>query len=110
MKEYSLFLLSVFISSVSQIMLKKSTGILYKSWWMEYINLYVIVAYVIFILSTFLTMYAYRGVPLSLGPILEATSYIYVSIMSFIFLKEEIKRKKIIGLIFIIIGILISTK
>lgn len=110
MSDSILFLFSVFIASISQIMLKKSAKIQYKSCWMEYINLYVIIAYVIFILSTFITMYAYKGVPLSLGPVLESTGYIYVSVMSSIFLKESLKKRKIMGLILIVMGVLISAK
>ena len=109
MKDYLIFLVSVFISSVSQIILKKSAKITYKSWWKEYLNLYVIVAYIIFILSTFITMYAYRGVPLSFGPILEATGYIYVTIMSAFFLKEKVSKRKYIGVAIIILGVICSS-
>ena len=33
-----------------------------------------------FVGCTFLTMLAYKGIPLSLGPVLEATSYLYVTV------------------------------
>ena len=40
----------------------------------------VIFAHAMFVGTTFLSIIAYRGIPLSMGPILEATSYIYVTI------------------------------
>lgn len=68
----------------------------------------VIGAYICFLGSSLLTTLAYRGVPLSLGPVLEATSYIYIVLLSRIFLKETITKKKVMGNLLIIIGILIS--
>lgn len=60
-----------------------------------------------FFASSLLTTLAYRGVPLSLGPVLESTSYLYIMILSYLFLDEKITRKKILGNILIIAGILI---
>ncbi len=102
-----LFLFSVFISSVSQILLKKSAGKTHESRIREYLNPPVITAYFIFFVSTLLTMYAYRYVPLSLGPVLESTGYLWVSLLGLLFLKEKISRKKWIGLGMIIAGIII---
>ncbi len=107
---YSLiFLSSVFISSVSQILLKISANLSYKNKWKEYINGKVIIAYGMFFLSSFMTILAYRGVPLSLGPILEASGYIWVTILSYFILKESVSKRKLAGIIVILLGILIST-
>ena len=108
MRDYILFLLSVFISSISQIALKKSSKNQYQKLLIEYINPLVIFAYGIFFLSTLLTMYAYKGVPLSIGPILEGSGYIFVSIMGYIILHEKVGKRKKIGLFFILAGILIT--
>lgn len=102
-----IFLVSVFISSVSQIMLKKSTEKIYKSKLNEYLNFKVIFAYGLFFLSSLLTVLAYKNVPLSMGPILEATGYIYVSVLGFFLLKEKIGIKKGVGMGIIVIGIII---
>jgi len=108
MKGYiALFLFSVFISSVSQIMLKTSANIKYKRWIDEYLNPKVIVAYGLFFASSLLTVFAYKYVPLSMGPILEATGYVFVSVLGYFVLKEKIGKRKIIGLIIIISGIMI---
>lgn len=102
-----LFLAAVFISSVSQVMLKKSAEKTYKSRIQEYMNTSVIIAYILFLGSTLLTVTAYKYIPLSMGPILEATGYIWVAAMGMIFLKERMNRKKILGLLMIVGGIIV---
>lgn len=109
MKNILLFLFSVFISSVSQIILKISAGEEHENVVKEYLNGKVICAYGIFFTSSLLTVVAYRYVPLSMGPILESSGYIFVSILGYIFLKERISRRKIIGIVFIILGIVIAS-
>lgn len=101
----AIYLSSVFVSSVSQILLKKSAGKTYQTAWKEYINPRVIIAYGMFFLSTLLTMYAYKFVPLSLGTLLEASGYIYIPILSYFFLSEKITKMKVVGAVFIIAGI-----
>ncbi len=101
------FLISVFVSSISQIILKKSAEKEYNDIIHEYMNVRVIGAYSMFVVSTLLTMYAYKGVPLTLGTLLEAVGYIYIPILSFVFLKEKITLNKIIGSAFIILGIVV---
>ena len=102
-----IFIFGTFISSVSQIILKKSAGKEYSSKIREYLNIRVISAYGIFFAATFCTIIAYSKIPLSFGPILEATGYIFIAVLSFIFLKEKINLKKKIGLALIIVGIVV---
>ncbi len=102
-----LLLLSVFISSVSQIILKKASQRIWKSRLAEYLNVYVIGAYSLFFLSTVLTMLSLRHVPLSMQPVLESTGYIYVSVMGYFLLKENFCRRKVLGILVIILGILV---
>jgi drug/metabolite transporter (DMT)-like permease len=90
---------------VSQVILKKSSERKYASVISEYLNFRVIFAYGLFFVSTLLTMYAYKGVPLSFGVLLEAMGYIYIPILCYFFLNEKISRLKIVGSIFIILGI-----
>lgn len=102
-----IFLFSVLISSISQIILKKSANKTYKSRSNEYLNPMVIVAYIIFFSATFLTMLAYKQVPLSMGPVLESSGYIYVALLGTIILKEKMTKRKLMGNTLIIIGIII---
>lgn len=104
-----LLLTGVFISAVSQVMLKKASMKQYKSAIYEYLNPLVIFAYVLFFGTTFLSVLAYRGIPLSMGPVLESTSYLYVTFFGVVIFKEKITRKKILGLALIISGIIVYT-
>ncbi len=106
---YSLFLLAgVFISAISQVLLKKAALKKYESKIREYLNVRVIIAYTLFVATTFMSILAYRGIPLSMGPVLEATSYIYVTIFGVKIFGEKINKGKIIALVLIISGIVIS--
>lgn len=102
-----LLLLSVFISSVSQIILKRAADKTYESTLKEYMNPMVIGAYGLFFCSVILTMLALKHVPLSMSPILESTGYIFVSVMGYIFLKERFSRRKLMGFALILAGIVI---
>ncbi len=102
-----LLLFSVFISSVSQILLKKAADKTYKDHIREYINPLVIFAYGMFFCSVILTMLALRNIPLSMQPILESAGYIFVTVMGYFFLKERIGKKKLAGIGLILLGILI---
>ena len=104
-----IMIISTLISSISQVMLKKSAGKTYESKIKEYLNPFVITAYGLFFGCTLITMYALKVVPLSMAPILEATGYIFVSVLSYIFLKEKMTRKQLLGMAVIIIGIVIYT-
>ena len=106
---YALILmLGTFLASISQVMLKKAAQKEYSSRLKEYLNPLVIGAYAIFVGTTFLSILAYRGLPLSLGPILEATGYIYVTVFGVTIFHEKLNRKKILALCMIIGGIILS--
>lgn len=104
---YALYLVSVLVASLSQVILKKSAMIHYETRLKEYLNPYVIGAYFFFFGSSLLTTFAYRGVPLTIGPVLESTGYIYVGILGMLILKEKLSRRKIIGNLLIVGGILV---
>lgn len=103
----SLILIGTFISAISQVMLKKATVKKYASKLKEYLNPLVFFAYVMFVGTTFLSILAYKGIPLSMGPVLEATSYIYVTFFGITIFKEKFNIKKGIALILIITGIVV---
>ena len=103
----ALMLLGVFISAVAQVLLKKAAMRHYESFWAQYLNPHVIIAYAIFFCATFLSIFAYKVVPLSMGPILEATGYIYVTIFGVVIFKERITGGKLMALVLIIGGIVV---
>lgn len=102
-----LLLLGTFLASISQVMLKKAALRSYENKLQEYLNPLVIVAYLIFFGTTFLSIFAYRGIPLSMGPVLEATSYIYVTIFGVTIFKEKLNGRKLLALALIMGGILV---
>lgn len=103
----AVLLVGVFLSAVSQVMLKKAAMRQYSSRLREYLNPLVIFAYTIFVGTTFLSIYAYKGIPLSMGPVLEATSYIYVTIFGVTIFKEKLNWRKLAALVLIVAGIVV---
>lgn len=104
-----ILLTGVFIGSVSQVLLKKSAMKDYESKIKEYLNPLVIFAYFLFVITTLLSILAYRGIDVSHGLILESTSYIYVTVWGIKIFKEKIDLKKIIALVLIIVGSIVFT-
>jgi len=102
-----IFLLSVSIASISQILLKKSATIDRTNKISEYLNIYVISSYGLLFISTLLTLYAYKEIKLSIGMVLETVSYILVPILSYFILREKINKRQILAMLLIILGILV---
>lgn len=102
-----IYLFGVLISAVSQVLLKKAAMKEYDSPIKEYLNPFVIFAYLMFFGATLMTILAYKVVPLSMGAILEATSYIYITIFGVTIFKEKIGKEKAFALALIIGGIIV---
>lgn len=100
-------LLGVFVSAISQVLLKKSAMREHESALREYLNPLVVFAYALFVVSTLLSVVAYRGIPLSMGPILEATGYIYVTAFGVLLFHERVDARKLVALVLIVAGIAI---
>lgn len=98
-------IISVLVASFSQILLKRSAGKAYSSVIFEYLNPYVICGYGMMFLSMFLTIIAYEGMEFTNVQIVEATGYIMVLILSYIFFHEKITKRKLLGMLFIFAGI-----
>lgn len=110
MLKYVLIMLTgTFIASCSQIVLKKAAEKEYASKIAEYLNPMVMGAYIVFFGASLCSVIGYKMVPLSIGPILEATGYIWVAILGKMFLGEHISKRKGLGLIVIIAGIVIAS-
>lgn len=100
-------LFGVFVSAVSQVMLKKSANKTYESHIKEYLNPLVVFAYVLFVVSTLLSTLAFKVIPLSMGPILDATGYIYVTAAGVLIFHERLNRRKVVALALIVLGIIV---
>ena len=91
--------LSVFVASLSQVLLKKSTFCKYESLLREYLNPFVIGGYVLMVLSMLLTVYAYSGMDYKNGPLIESFGNVIVLMLSYVFFKERISARKLVGMI-----------
>lgn len=101
------WIISVLISSIAQVMLKAEANKEHESRIREYLNPMVITAYAIFFLSTFLTMYALKYVPLTYSPIIEPLSYIFVPVIGVLVLKERISKRRVLGIAIMLVGIVV---
>ena len=106
-KYMAVWMISVFISSVAQVLLKVAANKKYPSRIREYLNPIVIVSYGIFFLSTILTMYALKYVPLTMSPIIEPCSYTFVPALGWLVLKEKISKRRLLGMGIMLVGIAI---
>ncbi len=105
---YILVVIGVFLSSCSQILLKKSAEREHTSKVSEILNKQVIIAYSVFFISVIFNVIALKhGVNVKDLPILEALGYVFVPILSFVFLKEKVTKRNVWALLVIICGILV---
>lgn len=95
------------VSAFSQILLKKSANIPHEGFWKQYLNKYVISGYTLMLISTLLAVWAYSGMSYKFGPPLESIGFIMITILSAVILKEKITKKKVLGVILIVVGIMI---
>lgn len=104
-----LFLLGVLVAAISQILLKIEAEKEHKSFIAEYLNVRVIVSYVLFFGATFITVLCYKFIPLSLGAMLDACGYVFVTVMGYFILKEKVSTRKLGGIILILVGVVIAS-
>jgi len=97
----------ILCGAFAQILLKSSASKTYKSVHLEYFNIRVIVAYGIFFVSTAVNMYLLRYIPLSMMSILGASTYIFVPTLSWLIMKEKLNKKQVVGLTFIVLGLIV---
>lgn len=95
------------INSVSQIILKKAAMKKYPSHLREYLNFPVIGAYVLAVAVTLINCVAYKHIPISLGAILTASGYLFVTLGGMLCFKEKLGLKKLLALGMILTGIVI---
>lgn len=100
-----IYLCSVFVASLSQILLKTAANRKYPDKIREYLNRYVIAGYALLFVSTILTMLALKKVPLSWANVIESSGYFFVFIMGYLILKERFSKRKIVGILVIFAGI-----
>ena len=103
----AIYALGVFLASVSQVLLKIEASKEHDSLLAEYLNPLVVFAYAIFVATTLLTILAYTVIPVSLGAVLEATSYLYVTAFGALVFHERVSAKKLVALALIVGGVVV---
>ena len=66
-----------------------------------------ICGYGIMMAGMLLNVLAYRKVEYKNGPVIESLGFLFVMVLSWFFFKEKITKKKLIGNLIILVGILI---
>lgn len=110
MNKYMMMMFAAtFFSAMSQILLKKSANKEHKSWIYEYLNWRVILAYFIFFSVLLVNTYAYTQVDMKYGAVIDAFTYVFVMILSWLILREKFTKWKLIGNLIIVAGVIIYT-
>ena len=102
-----LFECTIILSAALQIPLKKSATNTKHKGIKTYLNPIVIAVYGSFFAITFITTYLFQYVDLVLSTLLYKTEYIFIALFSMIFLKEKITKRRLLGLVVILIGVLV---
>lgn len=104
---FFLYVCSVVLAAISQILLKKSALKEHDSFLKEYLNPYVIGGYVLTGFSMLLTVFAFRGMAYKNGPIIESLGYILVMIFGIFVFREKLTKRKCLGTVLILAGIFV---
>ncbi|MDO4731645.1 MAG: EamA family transporter [Clostridia bacterium] len=104
---YLILIASVLVSSFGNVLLKKGAQKNYDTILKEYLNPYVIFGYILIFSSSLLTILALTGIDYKNEPIIETLGYIFILIFSKFMLYEKLTKKKIIGNLIILVGILV---
>lgn len=99
---------AVIIASASQVLLKKKASKAPKSFLKKFFNGPVLLSYCLLFLSMVLNSLALRQMEMSVLPCITATSFLWIMVLSAIFLGEKPSRRKVIGVGMILIGVLVS--
>lgn len=106
---YGAAFLAVFLSTASQILLKKQADTTTKKGFIwKFLNVRVIIAYGLLFLSLALNQVALIYVGVSVLPCITATSFIWIFLFGAVILREHPSRRKILGVVIILAGIAIS--
>lgn len=98
---------TAFASAVSQILLNISAGKPHKNWIFEYLNPWVITSYAILFGTLAVNIYLLRFMDLKAQNAIASSTYVFVMLLSRVIFGEKLTRKKVIGNLCIVAGILL---
>lgn len=106
MNAYALGLVSACMVATSQVLLKVGANKHGDKYVVrQYLNVYVLTGYLLFFLVTVINVYVFSVLPLKMANILVAVAYVAVLVLSRVFLGELIDRKRLIGVLLIVVGV-----
>lgn len=105
---YFVVVIGILSCSLSQLLLKKSAMVDHSSKLYEILNPMVIIAYIVFLCSLLVNIWAMSiGVQLKEIAMLESLGYVFVPILSFLILKENISCRTICATLIVLLGIFV---
>lgn len=105
---YILVVIGIFASACSQLLLKKSADKVHKNFIHFMLNWRVITSYAIFFGSLFINITAMsHGVNLKDMPIIESLGYVFVPLLSYFILNENVTKRTVLSIVFILTGIIV---
>lgn len=104
---FGIYVCSVTLAALSQILLKKSALKEHEGFLKEYLNPYVIGGYGLTGISMLLTIFAFRGMEYKNGPIIESLGFVLVMLFGLFVFKERLTKKKVFGALLILSGIFV---
>jgi drug/metabolite transporter (DMT)-like permease len=106
--EYELLaIVNALLSAISQVLLNYSNRKKHKNKLFEYLNVYVVMAYILLAISLIVNSYILKYISLMESCVITSSSYIFVLLISRAVLKEKITENKLIGNLLVILGIII---
>ncbi len=101
-------LFAVFLTAIGQLLLKTGAQNGDKGSPAKlFFNVYTLAGYFLFIIVTFMNVYVYKYLPLKFGVIFLPFTFIFVSLLSYLFLKERLSRTQKRGALVIICGVVL---
>jgi small multidrug resistance pump len=104
---YLLTLVIVVLTSIGHLLLKIAATRVSESGGRLYTHPISVVAYVLFAVVAFLSIYAMKGLDLKVFFALNSLTYICIPVLAYFVLRESFTRNKVIGVIIISIGVLL---
>jgi len=107
LRYYIAGLSGVFLTAFCQILLKtgakkgEQKRLIYS-----FLNFSTLAGYFILFIVTLFNLYAYKGLPLKTAVILLPITFILVTSLSFLILKEEFTKQQFLGAGFIVMGVI----
>jgi drug/metabolite transporter (DMT)-like permease len=97
--------MGVFLTAISQLLMKQGARKARKGALRLYLNVYMLTAYFTLVVVTLLNLYAYREIPLKVGLMLAPLALIFIGVLSSWLLEERLTRMQILGAFVILIGV-----